>query len=213
MDKEAILNSLSDEVGKFISKKSNQPQRLYDDHHIIWGGNANSPIIVCKINADFTELFWAKYNKVHNCAFQCPTGTTFKAMALRNGFKEDDFLYINIIPFTRLGNSKYELDEINKLLWIYEEIIEGLHPLLIIPLGYESFVLSLGEKMDRWDYNVMLESPTIFNNGLFEIYPIEDPDIVGLFSDIKQKDYQNSLRYIYSRTYTIREQLHEPSRI
>jgi len=139
------LESLS-EVIKDSFENYSTGCRIGSPHYILYAGNIDSKIMVVQTHPDNAELNWAMRHDTHK-DYVCtgPGGHTFKSAAAKAGFNPDkDFVYVNIIPFYPMAGTMYPPAVVDKMLWIFQSLLEILQPKAIISLGYDAFNIIVG---------------------------------------------------------------------
>ena len=184
---EAIQDQMNDrEFGSSL--------RIEDDHHILWAGNPDSKIAVVSMYPDRSELSFAIKDDIHN-KYVCtgPEGSKFRVAAKQAGFGADDFFYTNIIPFFPMAGGKLTEDSINRLIWIFDGVINIVKPKIIITLGFDPFNIVRGGNIEWLHFMEILKSKQL-------IYPLDNMEYVIV--PIRSNEY-NEKKGFYSILKTL----------
>lgn len=198
---EALSEKISLDSDSYLDK-----YRIASSHHLLYGGNAESDIMVLQMHPDKAELNWGIRNNL-NKDYVCfgPAGNIFKDNAKKAGFDiETDFFYCNYIPFYPLAGSEYDQETKNDLSHIFKDLMNIIDPKIIITLGHNSFNAALnyfGEPTRdflTWESYADSHKKILKIRDDIIIAPIEDPNVVISESHNKNKAFYNKLKILYT---------------
>lgn len=200
-EKTKKLDELNDTV-KSLCRKYRPKWKTGDPHHILYGGNTNSEIMVIQNCPEWAEVFWAKKEGKHK-DFVCtgPMGHEFKSNAKQVGFQPDvDFFYTNIIPYYPLGGGQYHKDVLLNGRAILEEVISIMQPAVTVALGYPVFyALTNGEDWNKFDDMIEATHLWGYHGGL--IMPLDLPGEKTERTLLMMRMLRLTVPYLLERNY------------
>lgn len=200
------LKGLGVHIEDFVKERDTSVWKLRSIQQSIWAGNPEAKIMVAQMNPDATEINWCENNNT-DIGYVChnPSGTLFKKTVERSGFHPmKDFFYCNIVPFTRIGFSKFDRKTVRDFLWIFDSLVEKIQPKIIIALGIEAFSAIVNQDVANPVFQRMVKQGAILQMDDFEVIPLEDLSVIESSNSLRNKSFFQTIRRLYVTTHNLR---------